>query len=144
MVLGLLAFLSFGAVQATYGPAFAALQARYGVGVGEVGAIVSAHFFGAFIGVVASGMAVARFGYRPLLVGASLVTAAGAFAVGLAPTWAAAIGGAAGIGLGYGLAVALYNFLFARAFGGRSIAAVNVINGSFGVGASSRPPSWGR
>jgi MFS transporter, FHS family, glucose/mannose:H+ symporter len=139
MVLGLLTFLHIGGLQAAYGPSFAALQARYGVSVAAVGTSVSAHFFGAFLGTLLAGVAVARFGYRPLLVAASVLMALGSLAIALAPTWSLALLGAALIGFGYGFAVVLYNFLFARAFASRGVAAVNLINGTFGIGAMLAP-----
>ena len=143
MALGLLAFLHIGGLQATYGPSFAALQARYAVDVAEVGMSVSAHFFGAFVGTLLAGAAVARFGYRRLLVSGSLLMASGSVAVGLAPTWILALLGALLGGLGYGLSVVLYNFLFARVFADRGAAAVNLINGTFGVGAVLAPAMVG-
>jgi MFS transporter, FHS family, glucose/mannose:H+ symporter len=135
MALGMAAFLYLGGIQAAYGPSFAALQARFGVGLGEVGGSVGAHFLGGFVGVMASGLLLARFGYRPLLVAASLLVAAGAATVAFAPAWGVALLGALVIGLGYGHSVVLYNFLFARAFAPRGAAAVNLINGGFGIGA---------
>jgi MFS transporter, FHS family, glucose/mannose:H+ symporter len=139
MLLGFLAFLQLGAFQAVYGPAFVAFQARHGVGVGEVGLTVSLHFLGAFVGTVISSLAVGRFGYRRLLVASPAMSGFGGIALALAPTWWVALAGAAIAGLGYGLGVVLYNFLFARAFGTRGTAAVNVINGAFGVGAVAAP-----
>jgi MFS transporter, FHS family, glucose/mannose:H+ symporter len=135
MALGMMAFLQLGGLQAAYGPSFAAFQARHGVGLDTVGASVGAHFFGGFVGVIAAGLLLIRFGYRPLLVLASLLMAFGAAAVALAPAWGMVLVGAAVIGLGYGLSVVLINFLFARAFAPRGAAAVNLINGAFGVGA---------
>jgi MFS transporter, FHS family, glucose/mannose:H+ symporter len=139
MALGLAAFLQLGGLQAAYGPAFAALQARHGVGLDEVGLSVGAHFFGGFVGVISSGVLLARFGYRPLLATAALMMASGAAAIALAPVWAAVLVGAGVIGLGYGLTAVLINFLLARAFAPRGAAAVNVINGAFGVGAVVGP-----
>jgi MFS transporter, FHS family, glucose/mannose:H+ symporter len=139
MALGLVAFLQLGALQAGYGPSFAALQARHGVGLDEVGLSVGAHFFGGFVGVIASGVLLARLGYRPLLGAAAVLMASGAATVALAPAWAAVLVGAAMIGLGYGLTAVLINFLLARAFAPRGAAAVNLINGAFGVGAVVGP-----
>jgi MFS transporter, FHS family, glucose/mannose:H+ symporter len=135
MAVGILAFLLLGGLQAVYGPSFAALQVRHGVGLDTVGASVGAHFFGGFVGVIASGLLLTRFGYRSLLLTASLLITSGAAAVALAPVWGVVLAGAATIGLGYGLTVVLINFLFARAFAPRGAAAVNLINGAFGVGA---------
>jgi MFS transporter, FHS family, glucose/mannose:H+ symporter len=139
MLLGFLAFLQLGAFQALYGPSFVAFGARHGVGLGEVGLTVSLHFLGAFVGTVVSSFAVGRFGYRRLLVASPACSALGGALLAFAPFWALALAGAATAGLGYGLGVVLYNFLFARAFGKRGTAAVNVINGAFGIGAVAAP-----
>jgi len=139
MVLGILAFLHLGALQAAYGPSFAALQVRHGVGVAEVGTVVSAHFLGGFVGVLASGALLARFGYRRLMIQVALGMAIGGAAVGFATGWLAVLAGAALVGLGYGVSVVLYNFMFARAFAPAGASAVNLINGAFGVGAVAMP-----
>jgi MFS transporter, FHS family, glucose/mannose:H+ symporter len=139
MALGLVAFLQLGALQAGYGPSFAALQARHGVGLDEVGLSVGAHFFGGFVGVIVSGVLLARFGYRPLLGTAAVLMGSGAAAIALAPAWAVVLAGAGVVGLGYGLTAMLVNFLLARAYAPRGAAAVNVINGAFGVGAVVGP-----
>ncbi|MDF1523934.1 MAG: MFS transporter, partial [Trueperaceae bacterium] len=139
LAVGLAAFLLIGAQQAVYGPAFAALQARYGVGVGEVGAIVSAHFAGGLFGVLAAAPLLPRLGYRWLVVAAALTTAGGLSAVASVPTWWAALASAGGAGVGFGLLVVLLNLAFARAYGARATAALNVLNAAFGIGAVLAP-----
>ena len=139
MALGLLVFLHMGLLLAAYGPSFAALQARHGVGVAEVGTSVSAHFVGGFVGVLGAGLLIARLGYRRSMVLSALLLAAGAAAVGLSGSWSLVLVGAALNGLGYGVSVVLYNFLFARAFAPAGAAAVNLVNGAYGVGAIAMP-----
>lgn len=139
LALGFLAFLHLGGLQAAYGPSFAALQARHAVGVAEVGASVSAHFLGGFVGVLVSSLSLAAMGYRRVLLGATMLTGAGAAAVGFAPSWQGVLLGALLIGFGYGHAVVLYNLLFARAFAPAGASAVNLVNGAFGVGAVALP-----
>ncbi len=143
MALGLLAFFQLGAIQAAYGPSFAALQARHGVDVAEVGASVGAQFFGGFVGVLASGALLARLGYRRAMIAAALLLAAGGAVVAGALSWPMVLLGALLAGLGYGVSVVLYNFLFARAFAPAGAAAVNLINGMFGVGAIAMPAAVG-
>lgn len=139
MALGLLAFFHLGALQAAYGPAFAALQARHGIDVNQVGTSVGAQFFGGFVGVLVSGVLLARLGYRRSMIAAALLLAAGSGVVAGAPSWPMVISGAVLGGIGYGVSVVLYNFLFARAFAPGGTAAVNLINGMFGVGAIAMP-----
>ena len=136
---GMLAFFQLGLIQAGYGPSFAALQLRHAIGVAEVGTSVGASFFGGFFGVLASGALLARFGYRASLLIATALLTLGIATVGWAPAWIWVLTGAAISGFGYGLAVVLYNFLYARAFVPRGAASVNLVNAMFGVGAIVMP-----
>lgn len=136
---GTLGFLAIGALQAMYGPAFPAFLGRYGVGVGEVGAIVSAHFLGSFVTIAASGVLLARFGYRPLLVAGAAAMATGATGVALSSAWGVALASALLGGLGFGLLDVVTNLLFARGFGARATAALNLLNAAFGLGAMAGP-----
>ena len=139
LALGLLVFLHLGLLLAAYGPSFAALQARHGVSVAEVGTSVSAHFAGGFVGVLVAGLLIARLGYRRSMVLSALLLALGGAGVGFTGSWSLVLVGAALVGLGYGIAVVLYNFLFARAFAPAGAAAVNLVNGAYGVGAIAMP-----
>lgn len=136
---GLAAFALIGAQQALYGPAFPALQARYAIGVGEVGQIVSAHFGGGLVGVLLAAPLLRPFGYRRLVPVAALGVALGLALVVLAPAWPAALASAVGAGLGFGMLVSLLNLAFARAFGVRSTQALAVLNATFGIGAVLGP-----
>ncbi len=136
---GLAAFALIGAQQALYGPAFPALQARYGIGIGDVGQIVSAHFGGGIVGVLLAAPLLRPFGYRRLVPVAALAVAMGLGLVAAAPAWAAALASAVGAGLGFGMLVALLNLAFARSFGARSTQALALLNATFGVGAVLGP-----
>lgn len=136
---GLAAFALIGAQQALYGPAFPALQARYAVGVAEVGQIVAAHFAGGLVGVLLAAPLIRPFGYRWLVSVASLAVAVGLVAVVVAPVWPVALASAVGAGLGFGMLVSLLNLAFARGFGARSTSALAVLNATFGVGAVLGP-----
>lgn len=136
---GLAAFALIGAQQALYGPAFPSLQARYAIGVGDVGQIVSAHFAGGLVGVLLAAPLLQPFGYRRLVAVAALGVAVGLAAVVLAPAWPIALASAVGAGLGFGLLVSLFNLAFARAFGVRSTQALAVLNASYGIGAVLGP-----
>lgn len=136
---GSLSFLALGAMQAMYGPAFPAFLHRFRLGVGEVGAIVSAHFLGSFVTIAASGVLLQRVGYRRLLAGGALLAAAGAAGVGLSPTWGAALVAACVGGLGFGLLDVAANLLFARAYGERASGALNLMNALYGLGSMTGP-----
>ncbi len=136
---GSLIFLSIGALQAMYGPAFPAFLARYDVGIGAVGGVVGAHFLGSFVTIAASGVLLARFGYRPVLLAGTLALAAGASGVALSPAWGWTLASALLGGLGFGLLDVSTNLLFARGFGARSASALNLLNALFGLGAVLGP-----
>ncbi len=139
LLVGLGAFLLIGAQQALYGPAFASFQLRFAVGVGAVGAIVSAHFLGGLIGVLAAAPLLPRLGYRRLVTGAAVLVALSATGVASAPAWWLALAAATVGGIGYGLFVVLLNLAFARVYGRAATAALNGLNGTFGLGAVVGP-----
>jgi MFS transporter, FHS family, glucose/mannose:H+ symporter len=139
MALGLAAFLQLGGLQAAYGPAFAALQARHGVGARRGGAERRRALLRRLRRRDLVGRAAGPLRVPAAARGGRLLMASGAAAIALAPVWAAVLVGAGVIGLGYGLTAVLINFLLARAFAPRGAAAVNVINGAFGVGAVVGP-----
>ncbi len=139
LLVAVLAFLMLGALQSLYGPSFAALQARYGVSVAQVGGGVSAHFAGGFLGVLAAGLVLARLGYRRSLMSAAALIALGAAVVGLAATWPLALGAAFLAGLGFGQAVVALNLVVARVYGARAGGPLNALNGLYGLGAVVGP-----
>ena len=136
---GSLCFLAIGAMQAMYGPAFPAFLRRFDVGVGEVGAIVSAHFLGSFVTIAASGVLIVRVGYRRLLAAGAFTAALGAVGIAASPAWGIALAAAFLGGLGFGLLDVGTNLLFARAYGARASGALNLLNALFGLGAVVGP-----
>lgn len=140
---GTLVFLAIGAMQAMYGPAFPAFLSRYHLGVGQVGAVVSAHFLGSFVTIAASGMLLVRFGYRRLLLAGATGMTLGAVGVALSPTWGLTLAAALGGGLGFGLVDVATNLLFARWYGARATGALNLLNAAFGLGAVLGPVAIG-
>jgi MFS transporter, FHS family, glucose/mannose:H+ symporter len=139
LLVGVGAFLTIGALQSLYGPSFAALQARYGVSVAQVGGVVSAHFGGAFVGVLASGFALVRLGYRGSLVTAAALIAAGTSVIGLAGTWPLALAAAFVAGLGFGQVTVAVNLMVARAYERAATGPLNALNGTYGLGAVLGP-----
>lgn len=133
------AFLVLGAVVALYGPLFPQLRERFGVGLDQVGAVVSAHFLGSFVTVISSGVMLRRLGYRFVLVGGSVLLLVGFSTLALAPTWAVFVTGAALLGLGFGAVQVAVNLLVARTFEGEAASALNLVNAVFGLGALAAP-----
>lgn len=139
LVLGFLAFVLAGGMHALYGPSFPLFRARYGVGIDEVSAVVSAHFLGAFVTIALSGVLLRRFGYRPVLLAGSALLAAGLALVAVAPAWWVVLTGATVAGFGFGLVDVGFNLLAARAFAPRAAPALNFLNATFGIGAVLAP-----
>lgn len=139
LLVGVGAFLTIGALQSLYGPSFAVLQVRYGVSVAQVGGVVSAHFGGAFLGVLLAGMALVRLGYRGSLYSAAALIAAGTSVIGLAATWPLALAAAFVAGLGFGQVTVAANLMVARAFGRAAAGPLNTLNGTYGLGAVLGP-----
>ncbi len=136
---GTLTFLAIGALQAMYGPAFPAFLARYGIGLSAVAAIVSAHFLGSFVTLGLSGVLLARYGYRKLLLAGATGLGVGAAGVAFSPAWPLVLTSALVAGLGFGLLDVSTNLLFARWFGARATSALNLLNAAFGLGAVLGP-----
>src|SRR5690606_26483056 len=82
-----IAFPSPGAPVSLYGPLFPVLRSRFGIGVEQVGAVVSAHFVGSLAAVLVSGVLIRRLGYRTVMVGGSVALVAGLAGLVPAPGW---------------------------------------------------------
>jgi len=139
LLVAAVAFLALGGLVSLYGPLFPALRARFDVGVEQVGAVVSAHFFGSLAAVLAAGEAIRRWGYRAVLtLGAALLTA-GLAGLAPAPSWPVFLVSACLAGVGFGATQVAVNLLVARTFMGRATPALNLINAVFGAGAVLTP-----
>ncbi len=136
---GLIAFVGMGAASALYGPTLPVLSDRYGLDGATAGLVLAAHGAGAFIGVAACLMpqVEARMRFRPPFALCMIGLGAVMIAVGL--PWPFPLLGAFSIGIGYGLLTVGFNGLFARGFGSRSAAMVNLLNAIFGIGSVCAP-----
>ncbi|WP_063785002.1 sugar MFS transporter [Streptomyces sp. TP-A0356] len=139
IVASCVAFVVIGALQALYGPAIPQLRKDFGVSPGVAGLSLSGHFAAAVVGVLVYHVLCARLGHRVLLGASYLLMALGAVLFAVAPNWPLALAGTFVIGLGFGGVDYGLNQLFAGAFGRRSTAMLNVLNGHFGVGAIAGP-----
>ncbi|HET8984379.1 MAG TPA: MFS transporter [Trueperaceae bacterium] len=133
------AFLLCGGMASLYGPLFPELRQRFGVGVDEVGAVVSAHFLGSFTMIVLSSSMIKRWGYRTVILVGLITLMAGLAVLALAGQWWLVIAGAGIGGLGFGLLNVSINLVVARAFAADAAPALNLINAIFGGGAMLTP-----
>lgn len=134
-----IAFLSLGALVSLYGPLFPVLRSRFGIGVEQVGAVVSAHFVGSLAAVLVSGVLIRRLGYRTVMVGGSVALVAGLAGLVPAPGWTLFLAAAVVAGVGFGLVQVAINLVVARSFPGSAAPALNLINAVFGAGALATP-----
>lgn len=143
MLAGFLGYLVMGAMQAMYGPAFPGLLDRFAIGVDRVGDSVALHFAGSFVTIAASGLALTRFGYRPVMRVGGVAMTCGALAVALAPAWGWVLAGAALGGVGFGLLNITFNLMMVRVFAPRAAPILNLQNALFGAGAVLGPLAVG-
>lgn len=133
------AFLLCGGMASLYGPLFPELRQRFGIGIDEVGAVVSAHFLGAFTMIVLSGVLIRRWGYKHVIIVGLVTLIAGLAVLLLAPSWWVVVLGAGVGGLGFGLLNVSVNLVVARTFAAGAAPALNLINATFGGGAMLTP-----
>lgn len=136
-------FALIGAVQALYGPVVPSFQRAFGVSTANAGLALSMHFVGAVIGVVVSGVIQSRLSSRAVLAAGTVSLSVGTLAIAAAPAWWVVLTGAFVTGLGFGCTDLGFNVLFARGFGDRSAAMLNLISASFGIGAIVGPLAVG-
>ncbi len=132
-----------GVLEALYGPLIPSLRATFNLDPGAAGLLVSAHFCGGILGMLAWGAAPAFLGTRARIAVGPLAVAMGCLGLAAVPEWLLALPCAAAIGFGCGLLDVGINTLYAAGYGDRSAAIVNLLNAAFGVGAISAPIAIG-
>ncbi|MDB5045654.1 MAG: transporter [Deinococcus sp.] len=132
---GAAAFFTLGLIQAMYGPAFAFFEDRFGVDKSVVGWIASVHFLGSALAPPLTGLALARYSLRRVVVFGLLILVLGISVVAAAPLWTVALGGALVGGLGVGTISAALNAAYASV----GTRAVNLVNAVFGLGSIAAP-----
>ena len=135
LLAGLMSFVLMGAGQSIYGPALPVFADRFGIGLAQVGWVISAQWIGAAVGVVAMLLAGRHIGPRHAL---ALMTAGGAvMATGLG--WWMTLAGSVIFGSGYGVCAAVFNPRVLKAFEARGAAMVSLLNAMFAAGAIFAP-----
>ena len=128
-----------GALEALYGPSLVRLIERFEVSPSAVGIVISAHFIGGLLGVLASQSIHARIGNRITLATGYLLLLLGTIGFAWAPNLILAITASAAAGLGFGALDYAFSHLFAVAFGSGSGKMLNLLHGFFGIGAILAP-----
>lgn len=139
-VLGSLAAMAaIGALIASYGPAVAGFQNRFGITEGQVGAGLAVQSLGAIIGVLASPRLMRRLGNRRAMMLSLGLVGIGALLIAVAPSWSLTLAAAAITGLGLGGVDLMVSQLLILGTGSRGPALVNLGHGFFGVGTVAAP-----
>ncbi|MBT2531101.1 MFS transporter [Arthrobacter sp. ISL-48] len=131
--------LLIGALEALYGPSLIRLIERFGVDPSTVGIVISAHFIGGLLGVIASQSLHGLIGNRILLAAGYLLLLVGSIGFAWAPTLTLVVTASATAGVGFGALDYAFSHLFAVAFGSGSGKMLNLLHGFFGMGAILAP-----
>jgi fucose permease len=141
---GYVLFALIGAVSASYGSIVASFRDTFHVSAATAALLLSGHFAGAVLGVLSPALIPLKYQAPRRTTAISMcLLAVGCLAVGAAPYWQVAVGGALLEGAGWGTLVIIFNTLFATGFGRRSASILLLLNALFGVGSIIGPASVG-
>jgi MFS transporter, FHS family, glucose/mannose:H+ symporter len=132
-------FFLMGIVGSAYGPLLEQLARRFDVSLAVAGGVLTIHFSGALVGVLASMRVLQRVSSRTFMLGALTCLGVGCASVALAPSWPAFLGSVFVLGIGWGALDIGCNQLVAHSEGLRRTAILNALNGTFAVGAVAGP-----
>ena len=133
-------FALTGVLTTLLGPILPELAARWRLDDAHAGLLFAAQFLGSLSGALLSGRMASRFGVRTPIAAGYAIAAAGVVGVAAGP-WMAGISGVATWGLGLGLVIPSTNLLVAELSRERRVAALNVLNFAWGLGAVAAPPA---
>lgn len=132
-------FVLTGIAISILGPILPVFIAKWSLTDEKAGLFSSVAFGASLGGVWLSSLVTSYLGYRPSIVAGYIGMSGGL--IGLAaPSYTVALGAAAAIGLGYGLAVPGTNLSVAEMGGARNAGLVSLVNLAWGVGALSSSP----
>ncbi|QYK41359.1 MAG: hypothetical protein KF887_18645 [Paracoccaceae bacterium] len=135
LMAGLVSFVLMGAGQSLFGPALPAFAREFGIGTGQAGLLISAHWIGSAVGVALMfwrGEAIS-----PRMALAAMTAGAAGIAAGLG--WSFTVAAAVVFGVGYGFSTVIYNRRFLIVFGPRGPSMLALLNAIFGIGAIGAP-----
>ena len=132
-------FFLMGIVGSAYGPLLEQLSRRFDVSLAVAGGVLTTHFSGALVGVLASMRVLQRVSSRTFMLGAITCLGVGCASVALAPAWPAFLASVFVLGIGWGALDLGCNQLVAHSEGVRRTATLNALNGTFAVGAVAGP-----
>jgi len=132
-------FFLMGILGSAYGPLLEHLARRFDVSLALAGGVLTTHFSGALVGVLASMRVLQRVSSRTFMLGAVTCLGVGCASVAAAPSWPAFLASVFVLGIGWGALDIGCNQLVAHSEGVRRTAVLNALNGTFAVGAVAGP-----
>jgi MFS transporter, FHS family, glucose/mannose:H+ symporter len=132
-------FFLMGILGSAYGPLLEHLARRFDVSLALAGGVLTTHFSGALVGVLASMRVLQRVSSRTFMLGAVTCLGVGCASVAVAPSWPAFLAAVFVLGIGWGALDIGCNQLVAHSEGVRRTAVLNALNGTFAVGAVAGP-----
>lgn len=132
-------FFAVGLIASSIGPVLPELALNTGSRLSEVGSLFAALFLGGIVSQVAAGPLVDRMGHRSVLVVSLALLAAGVAGVALSKSLLMAVAAMLVAGLGDGAIIVIMNLMVSQVFAPRSVAALNLLNVFFGLGAIAGP-----
>ncbi len=140
LVLAVSCMLFFGiGLFSAIGPVLPDLARKTGTTLAEAGVLFSALYVGAVSTQMMAGQLTERFGVRLVLVGGCILLGAGILGVTVSTSLPFAVIFMLIAGLGDGVAIVVANVLVVQSFNARRLAALNLANVFFGLGAIAGP-----
>lgn len=124
-----------GLFQATLGPLIPLLRDRDHLSSGTAGLLVTGFFGGCLVSAAAGGVFSDRLARGPLYVVSAVLLVGGMGLLALSAAWPAPLVAVAVAGLGFGGLVLIVN----TAMAAKGLAHVNLVNGTYGLGAAAGP-----
>lgn len=132
------AFVPTGMVTVILGPLLPLLAAKWGLSDTQAGYLITAQFLGALVGTVASGLFLARLGFRLSMAAGQILMALGVAGL-VSNSLATGVVAVACYGVGIGLTTPVGNLMVAQASDQGRSSALNLLNFSWSAGAVSCP-----
>jgi len=125
--------------QATLGPLIPVMQERHGLSAATAGLLVTGFFAGCLVSTAVGGMLSERFARRFMLLGSAGLLVVGTSGLVVPGPWPLPLVGVTVAGLGFGGLVLIVNTAMAGQEGQRGVTLVNLVNGTYGLGAAAGP-----
>jgi MFS transporter, FHS family, glucose/mannose:H+ symporter len=132
-------FVISGMTATILGPSLPTFIARWGLDDTQAGLFFTTQFIGSLLGVLLSSAILSVRGYRDALVLGFFLMAAGITGLNSTSQYVALMA-TAFYGFGFGIVVPATNLCIAEISGPRRVAALNLVNMAWGIGAIACPP----